>query len=228
MADRFYVSGPLVPGEYTLAGPEAHHLSAVCRAQPGDRVTLFNGDGHEYPAEVLGVGKKHVSLNILACEVVDRERSSPLELAVAMPKGDRGDVLVEKLTELGVTRLVPLLTERTVVQPKASRIEALRRAVIEASKQCGRNVLMEVTDPLSWRQYVTQADQPTARMLLHPSGAAMPGGNTAAVIAIGPEGGWTEAEVQMGIAAGWQVCSLGVRILRIETAAIAVAARIPG
>jgi 16S rRNA (uracil1498-N3)-methyltransferase len=159
---------------------------------------------------------------------VDRERLSSLELAVAMPKGDRGDVLVEKLTELGVTRLVPLLTERTVVQPKASRIEALRRAVVEASKQCGRNVLMEVTDPISWRQYVTQADQPSERMLLHPSGGAMPGANTAAVIAIGPEGGWTEAEVQMGIAAGWQVCSLGVRILRIETAAIAVAARIPG
>src|SRR4051812_18068883 len=134
MSDRFYTPQPLAPGEFVLDGAEAHHLAAVRRFAPGDRVTLFNGDGFDYPAEVVAVGKKSASLAVLDRLAADRELSFPLVVASAVPKGDRGDYLIEKLTELGVTRFVPLVTARSVVQPKSDKFA---RAVIEASKQCG-------------------------------------------------------------------------------------------
>src|SRR5262249_2482587 len=139
MADRFYTSDPLGAGEYTLHGAEAHHLAVVCRLGPGEQVILFNGDGYDYPAEILAVAKRAVVLNILRAEAADRELGRVLVVASALPKGDRTDFLVEKLTELGVTRFVPLITARSVVHPKESAVEKFRRAVIEASKQCGRN-----------------------------------------------------------------------------------------
>lgn len=123
MADRFFTPDALGPGEYALTGPEAHHLSAVRRFAPGDEVVLFNGDGHDYPAHVLSVGKRTVVLSVLAPVVVDRELPFPLVVGSALPKGDRADFLIEKLTELGVTRFVPLLTARAVVQPKPAVVE---------------------------------------------------------------------------------------------------------
>jgi 16S rRNA (uracil1498-N3)-methyltransferase len=106
-----------------------------------------------------------------------------------------------------------------VVEPKGARIENLRRAVIEASKQCGRNVLMRIDDPLPWAKFLA-ADWPGRRLILHPDGEA---GDWAGprTVAVGPEGGFTPAEVEM--AAGWQRLSLGPRVLRVETAAIAAA-----
>ena len=101
MADRFFVPHPPRIGEAVLTGPEAHHLAAVRRFAPGDKVTLFTGDGNEYPAEVLAVGKKQVTLNVLAAVPVGREVGFRLEVAAALPKGDRGDFLVEKLTTNG-------------------------------------------------------------------------------------------------------------------------------
>ena len=105
MADRFYTPDPLGPGEYVLAGPEAHHLAAVRRIAAGDRVTLFNGDGRDYPAVVVAADRKRTTLSVLAPVPAARELPVPLEVAAALPKGDRGDYLVEKLTELGVFEL---------------------------------------------------------------------------------------------------------------------------
>src|SRR5215218_8878796 len=121
MSDRFYTPDPLGPGEYVLSGPEAHHLAAVRRFGPGDRVVLFNGDGRDHPAEVVAPDRKRTLLNVLPAVAIDRELPFPLEVAAALPKGDRGDYLIEKLTELGMSRFTPLLTERTVVQPKEAR-----------------------------------------------------------------------------------------------------------
>lgn len=225
MSDRFFSPHPLRPGEVVLTGPEAHHLTAVRRFAPGDRVTLFTGDGNEYPAEILAAGKKQVTLAVLSADPVSRELGFRLEVAAAMPKGDRGDFLVEKLTELGVTRFVPLVTARTVVHPKESRVENLHRAVIEASKQCGRNVLMRVDPPTKWEAFLRAADLPAARYVLHPTGdAAAAGLGRDVVIAVGPEGGFTPDEVAAAAAAGWRPVSLGPRVLRVETAAVAAAA----
>src|SRR5262249_47518234 len=150
---RFYTPDPLGPGEYTLAGADAHHLAAVRRFAPDDRVILFNGDGREYPAEVVATGKRSVVLNVLGSQAIDRELGFPLVVGSALPKGDRADFLVEKLTELGVSRFVPLVTARSVVHPKESAVEKLTRAVIEASKQCGRNRLMAVDVPQRWEAF---------------------------------------------------------------------------
>lgn len=225
MSDRFYTPDALSPGEYSLTGPEAHHLSAVRRYQPGDRVTLFNGDGSEYPSEVLSVGKKSVALNILETLSVNRELPFPLVVASALPKGDRADFLIEKLTELGVTRFIPLLTARAVVQPKDSVVEKFGRTVIEASKQCGRNRLLTVDKPQPWRTIVQDASLPASRLVLHtgPGLSAVRAAGGCA-ITVGPEGGFTSDEIALALAHGWTVASLGARVLRVETAAIAAAA----
>lgn len=225
MADRFYTPDPLGPGEYALTGPEAHHLAAVRRFGPGDRVVLFNGDGCDYPAEVLSAGKRAVALLVSAPVPADRERPFPLVVASALPKGDRTDFLIEKLTELGATRFVPLVTARAVVRPKPAVVEKFERGVIEASKQCGRNVLMAIDPPQEWAAFVARADLPAARVVLHPgpdlAGLAAAGG---CAVAVGPEGGFAPDEVALALARGWRAASLGPRVLRVETAALAAAA----
>ena len=226
MADRFYTPDPLGPGEYILVGAEAHHLAAVRRLGPGQSVVLFNGDGHEYPAEILTTGKRAIVLNILRVQAADRERPFPLVVAAALPKGDRADFLLEKLIELGVTRFVPLVTARSVVHPKESVVAKFTRAVIEASKQCGRNRLMTIDPPQRWQTFVGRGDLPNARFLLHTAvgASALPRVVGPVAVAVGPEGGFTPEEVEQGLAAGWQVASLGPRTLRVETAAVAAAA----
>src|SRR5436305_13489202 len=103
MADRYHVEQPLSPGPFLLEGPEAHHLAAVCRVRPGQQVCLFNGDGHEYPAEVVATSKCNVALKVLSAASPRRELGFPLLVAVPLPRGDRAQFLVEKLTELGAT-----------------------------------------------------------------------------------------------------------------------------
>ena len=222
MSDRFFFDGPLGPGDVTLTGPEAHHLTTVRRHGPGAVVTLFNGDGREFPATVMEAGKKRVTLHVTRIETPDRELAFALHIASALPKGDRADFLIEKLTELGVTDFTPLITERSVVKADEARADKLRRAVIEASKQCGRNVLMRVHTPASWVEWCVR--QMGARFLAQPDGRLGTVRNAGAVtVAIGPEGGFTEPEVGAARAAGWELVSFGPRVLRVETAAVAAA-----
>ena len=222
MADRFYTPFPLATGDVSLDGPEAHHLVGVRRFAPGDRVVLFNGDGHDYPAEVVGVGKRSVTLAVADGVRVDRERPHELTVATALPKGDRADFLVEKLTELGVARFVPLVTARSVVQPKLTAVEKFERAVIEASKQCGRNRLMRVDPPQPWAQFLRRDDLPADRLVLHTADAGpLTPATGPRVVAVGPEGGFTPDEVAAAV--GWRTVSLGPRVLRVETAASAAA-----
>jgi 16S rRNA (uracil1498-N3)-methyltransferase len=230
MSDRFFTSEPLGPGEFVLDGSEAHHLATVRRFNPGDRVVLFNGNGNEYPSEIVAVQRKQVILQVLSTEPVNRELDFRLEIAAAMPKGDRGEFLVEKLVELGVARFTPLKTERTIVQPKESRLDKLQQVVIEASKQCGRNVLMAIAPLTEWTDLLTRLaseGRPVQRVILHPGGELLSSFSFGIPIlfAVGPEGGFTEAEVAAGLTAGWRAASFGQRILRVETAAIAAAAR---
>jgi 16S rRNA (uracil1498-N3)-methyltransferase len=226
MADRFFSPDPLGTGEHTLTGAEANHLAAVRRFGPGDLVTLFNGDGNDYPAEIVAANKRSVTLNILRVEPTKRELPFPLVIAAALPKGDRTDFLIEKLTELGVTRFVPLMTARAIVQPKASVVEKFTRAVIEASKQCGRNVLMAIDPPRLWDAFLAATDLPAARLLLHTESGlpALERGTGGVVVAIGPEGGFTPEEASSATTAGWRAVSLGPRVLRVETAAMIGAA----
>jgi 16S rRNA (uracil1498-N3)-methyltransferase len=224
MSERYYVDQPLTVGPVSIIGPEAHHLAVVCRVRAGDRVYLFNGDGRQYHATVAEAGKRGVRLDIDAVEAPSRELGIRLEVAAPLPKGDRGQFLIEKLTELGVTDFVPLRTERSVVHPKDT--EKLRRYVIEASKQSGRNVLMRVAPVTEWQAYASRGDQPGVRLLAHPGGEAIAGSErTDVTCAVGPEGGFTEEEVALAQGLGWRIVSLGPRTLRVETAALVLAAR---
>jgi 16S rRNA (uracil1498-N3)-methyltransferase len=226
MADRFYINCPLAPGPVTIDGPEAHHLSAVCRLRPGDAVCLFNGDGCEYPAEVSEIGKRSVVLVVQTIAAPNRELPFSLEIAVPLPKGDRAQFLIEKLTELGVTAFTPLQTARSVVHPRETKLDKLERYVIEASKQCGRNVLMKIGPLTMWANFVRREGLSERKIVAHPGEPANLSERTLladAVAAVGPEGGFTEDEVELARAAGWTAVGLGPRILRMETAAMVMA-----
>jgi len=228
MSERFYVSSPLQPGQVVLEGAEARHLATVCRLRAGDPVCLFNGDGCQYLSIVQEVGKRTITLLVLGVEAPQRELPFRLLVAAPLPKGDRAQFLIEKLTEFGTTCFVPLLTRRSVVQPRESTQEKLERWVIEASKQCGRNVLMEIARPEEWASYCRRDDLPLQRLLAHCGEDAASieqlRGKRDVAVAVGPEGGFTDEEVTLARQAGWQVVGLGPRILRVETAALALAA----
>jgi 16S rRNA (uracil1498-N3)-methyltransferase len=225
MAERFYVNCELKPGLVVLQGPEAHHLATVCRLRPGDAVCLFNGDGRQYPARVEEVGRRDVTLDVFAIESPQRELAFRLEVAAPLPRGDRAQFLLEKLTELGVASFVPLQTARSVVHPRETKLDKLQRHVIEASKQCGRNVLLDVRPLVEWADYCRSGELPGRRILGHPGGESKleSGAGRDTVVAVGPEGGFTDDEVAQAQEAGWSLVDLGPRILRVETAAIALA-----
>ncbi|MFO0883489.1 MAG: RsmE family RNA methyltransferase [Pirellulales bacterium] len=170
MSERFFVEQPIRGTTARLVDSEAQHLTRVMRASVGDEVTLFDGEGAEFTAEIERIEKQGVSLKILERHEPNRELPFELTLAVALPKGDRQKVLMEKGTELGVTRLVPLITKRGVAQPVDSALERLARQSIEAAKQCRRNRLMVVESPENAGDFFVKADASQARWIAHPGG----------------------------------------------------------
>jgi 16S rRNA (uracil1498-N3)-methyltransferase len=231
MSERFFIEPAITGDRATLTGSEVHHLASVMRAKVGDEVTLFDGSGLEFVGRIDSLKKDRCELTILRSEPVSREPAIAVIAGVALPKGDRQKWLVEKLTELGVSQLVPLLTSRGVVQPGDNTAARLRRGVIEASKQCGRNRLMEIAEPVAVADWFQQVPPDGPRLLADPQGEPLSHSNPVPAritFAIGPEGGFTPAEVTAACEAGWRRVSLGSSILRIETAAIALAARCIG
>ena len=230
-ADRFYCPR-FEPGRTSeLEGDEARHLSRVRRVAVGAEVEIFDGRGSSAIADVVRVGRDRVELLVRQLLPNDPAAGLRLTLATAIPKGDRFDWLIEKATELGVERVVPLITERSSVDPRSAKLDRLRRAIIEASKQCRRNQLMILDEPVPW-DWLTRVDSTTPhRWIAHPGGtsswveAPLVRGDRA-VVAIGPEGGFTDQEVEQARTAQWMIINLSATILRIETAAIAVAAHL--
>jgi len=228
MSRRYFSAAPLTGDHATLDGPEAHHLLHVLRAQPGAPVTLFDGSGYEFEAEITACRRSTVELAIAARRQVDRELPAPLVLGVPLPKGDRQRWLVEKAVELGVTRLVPLRTEHST-EHGARPAAKLERYVIEASKQCGRNRLMEITELRTWEQWLTlagesdQAPPNASKLVAHFTGQPLRSLDLGEIgptyAAVGPEGGFTDDEIAAAATAGWTLVRLGPRILRVETAA---------
>jgi 16S rRNA (uracil1498-N3)-methyltransferase len=223
LADRFFSPGLTTSGPVVLTGDEAHHLARVARREVGDVVEVFNGRGLGVRARVETLERARVVLSRLD-ELVEIRSSVSLTLYVAPPKGDRFDWIVEKATELGVVRLVPLKTERSVVDPRAGKLERLRRVVVEASKQCGRNRLMELEEPVGLAAaFAREGD--AIRLIAYQGGLAPeswpchPGGSFVA-LAVGPEGGWTDGERRLAAESGWQCIGLGPTRLRVETAAL--------
>lgn len=231
MADRYYSHTPISGEVAVLDGPEAHHLIHVMRAKPGTEVVLFDGSGAEFDAEIVRVGRSEVELAMHNSREVDRELPVEVTLAVALPKGDRQRWLIEKAVELGIARIVPLQTTRSVAKTTPQVLRRLQRTVIEASKQCGRNRLLEITPSQSWAELVAAGREVPVRILAHPHptsdcGSPKPVRSGVVTLAVGPEGGFTEAEVSLAVDAGWQAVAFGPRILRLETAAILLTAMV--
>lgn len=232
---RFFHSPLPLAGDVTLCDAEARHASNVLRLSVGAQVVLFDGLGGEASGTVATVHKRSVTVQLTARTDSDRELVQPLELVVALPRGDRQKTLVDGLVQLGVTRLTPLVCQRGVAQPSAAALERLERSVVESSKQCGRNRLMCITPPQTIAQVSQASAEPltTLSLFAHPYGAAtsiceattdLRSQITAARMAVGPEGGFSDAEASQWLEAGWQCVELGRRILRIEVAALQMAA----
>ncbi len=225
MPPRFYCPNLAQTSSPRLEGDEARHLSRACRIGPGELVELFDGHGLVHTAQVIAIDNKGVDIALLGQPLPERATLLPLVLAVAVPKSDRFDWLVEKATELGVSRLIPLIAERSVVDPRGQKLERLRRAIVEASKQCRRDRLMILERPTPWAE-VARSFAESIKFLADPQGARacewplIPPGHPA-ILAVGPEGGFTVSERESAVQWAWQPISLSANILRIETAALA-------
>lgn len=231
MPYRFYCPDLVEQGGVNLPESEVHHLIHVLRLQPNDLVEVFNGQGLAASCQITAVRKRDVQLQPRDYRR-DPAIAPAITIATAVPKGDRFDWLIEKITELGVTGLIPLTTKRSVVDPRASKLDKLRQTVIAACKQCGRNHLMSIAPVTSWDQFVKHVIPEHRVLIAHPQGQSisqmdvpLQEDSRPLLIAIGPEGGFSDDEIEQGSQAGAQLVHLGSRILRIETAAIALAAR---
>jgi len=229
-----YVDAPLAAGtRVTLEGGAASHVTRVLRLRVGEALTLFNGAGGEYAAGIEQVHDGGVAVTIGEQRAIERESPLTLTLAQGVSRGERMDLVVQKATELGVSGIVPLFTERSVVRLGAQQAERKlnhwRAITIAACEQSGRNRLPNVAPPLSLADWLRSgADRDGGRLLLSPAATAridaLPRPATSVTVLIGPEGGLTNAEQEAAVAAGFLPVRLGPRVLRTETAAIAALA----
>jgi len=233
MSYRFFTRSTPNNGKIMLEGEQARHAIQVMRFNLGDKIVLFDGTGTEYEAVIDQVEKKRLWLCVENQRFVPRGTRANITLAVALPKGDRQKVLVEKLVELGVARLIPLKSIRSVAVANEKVIQRLQKQVVEASKQCGRNRLMKIESEstidglpslLDPKALKLIADPYQGQSILDVSAQCLSEMPVEIVAAIGPEGGFDDGENGMSKELGFQPMRLGPSILRVETAAIAVAA----
>lgn len=234
-AHRFLVTD-LSGNAITVTGTDRHHAVDVLRLRVGDSVVVFDGKGLEVAAQIELISPDDMQLRLLETPAAVRRIAIPLTLAVAAPKGTRADWLVEKCAEFGVHRLAFIQTTRTVVQPGTGKLERWRRKAVEAAKQSGSSTIMTIdagkgiaeilnardqNEPAFFGATRSDAKSLTDRLLDFRSARDVPCGVTCF---IGPEGGWTDEEMSELTNANVVAVSLGPTVLRVETAAVAIAA----
>ena len=237
MSARFYAGVALVPGTFISLPEQAARHVQVLRLQPGERITLFNGQGElegEFEATVERMGRSDVDVTIGAFTATAREAARAIHLVVSMPANDRMDWLVEKATELGAASIQPVMSERSVLRLKAERADKKaahwRGIAMASSEQCGRNRVPLVHDVATLGDWLKKAallpvDAGT-RLLLSLRDGTQPlnqavAGTGALSFLSGPEGGLSPAEEAAALACGFSRVTLGPRILRAETAPLA-------
>ncbi|MBT5017831.1 MAG: 16S rRNA (uracil(1498)-N(3))-methyltransferase [Planctomicrobium sp.] len=230
MSDRFYIEAHWAE-TVTLAGSEAQHLAKVLRKKIGDVVELFDGRGQRAQATIEAISKRDVRLKLINEPTSTQPLIPNITLAVAPPKGDRFRWLIEKATELGVHKVIPIRTERSVVRPGETKLEKLRQTMIAACKQCGRDQFMEIDSVTEFGSLRDRADIPARKYFgaiptpdIECSNHNSSESRQDALICIGPEGGFCSQEVEELLEWGAIPLSVSPHVLRVETAAIATVA----
>jgi 16S rRNA (uracil1498-N3)-methyltransferase len=230
---RIYVDTPLAEG-MTLDLPQgtASHLAKVLRARGGEDIVLFNGDGREFTGSVHSVRGSRVQVTVAMAAHTERESPLAVTLVQCLPRGDRMDFIVQKATELGVRRIIPVLSQRSVVRlderQALAKVDHWRAVAAGACEQCGRNRLPDIDTPHKLLDYLGESPVNRIRLVLEPEAAdgrppLHPGEEPhkqGVDVAIGPEGGFAPEELEAFRLAGFTRLTLGPRILRTETAAV--------
>ena len=234
MSNRLFVSGALINGaEIELDGDRARYIGKVLRARVGDPISVFNGEGPEWPATITRISKTAVGLRLGDSIEAGTESSLKIHLVQGVSRGDRMDLVVQKATELGVKRITPVLTEYGVVKLNSDRAEKRRehwqKIANSACEQSGRTRLPLIDTPLPMKNWFGNKPEKVDTELIlvpgaHATLAETPAPATKVCVLIGPEGGFSESEYQDAAVSGFRTVSLGPRVLRTESAAIAALA----
>jgi 16S rRNA (uracil1498-N3)-methyltransferase len=229
---RVFLPPELLAGEsVTIEGEAQHYLTRVLRLERGDTLVVFDGQGTEIDARVEATSSRTTTLALGKRREV-RLTTAAITLLQAVPKGERMELVVQKATELGVVRIQPVVTSRSVVQPGADgRLKRWRTIAQEAARQCGRAEIPVIDEPRALGDALEeQIASPSARLLVWeaavgaPLRRALAGDEPAVTLLVGPEGGLSAPEAASAVAAGFRAVGLGPRILRSETAAIVAVA----
>lgn len=235
--NRFFVKkDDIADNTAIVSGEDVKHISRVLRMAPGDNVMLCDGEGYQYLAEIADISKEQVNLNILSAEKCAAEPAQRITLYQGLPKGDKMELIIQKCVELGISEIVPVAAERSVVKIKPGEFGSKRtryqRVAYEAAKQSGRGIIPVIADLAAFKSadmtrhdliIIAYEDEKgnTLKSLLR----ANPMAKDIAIV-IGPEGGLEKAEVDMLVQKGGAAVTLGPRILRTETAGMAALAMI--
>jgi len=230
----------LTSQEILIHGENAHYISSVLRVQTGDMLTIFDGQGNRYLCKINKIHKKEVIAEKVKTEMYSAESPILIVLAQGIPKGDKMDFIVQKSTEMGVKKIIPLITERSQVQHTA-KTERWRKIALSASQQSGREKIPDIEEAVNFKEFFNPPIPPLSK---GDEGGFLDKNHcgiifseeeknqtlkkvlkdfkeiTAIALLIGPEGGFSDTETKMAIEKGFIAASLGPRILRTETAAL--------
>ena len=229
---RVHVDAALTAGaRVTLAGAAAAHVRRVLRLEAGDALTLFNGDGADYPSRIAGFGRGAVEVAVEGRAPARAESPLAATLVQGIARAERMDLVVQKATELGVAAILPVAAARSVVkldrESRGRKLAHWRAIAVAACEQCGRARIPSIAEPVPLADLL-RGPAAGARLLLAPDAgpslAAAARGAPAVELLVGPEGGLEDGERDAALAAGFRACRLGPRVLRSETAAIAAVA----
>ncbi len=232
---RFYASSENFKNEtVALNFEQTRHLRDVLRLRPTENVRVFDGEGNEFSCEIETIEKKETILRIIEkVSPTAPESDLDLTLAVALLKGEKFDLVVQKAVELGVTKLVPINTKRADVKFAGAekKLERWRKIIVDATKQCGRAKLMQIEKPLEFKEFIIHSasrrfGEEKLVLFAERSGESFSTikAKQKIIAAVGSEGGWEESEIEAARKNGFQIVTLNGRILRAETAAISIAA----
>jgi len=233
---RFFIDAPLSLGEHSLPEAQAHYIGRVLRMAEGDALQVFDGSGMEFRGTLLEVGKKRVTVRLDESFAGQVESPLQIHLGQGLSRGERMDWAIQKATELGVSEITPIFSERCEVRLKDERADKRlmhwRQVAISACEQCGRSRVPLIHPPLLLADWVKET-QAELKLVLHPVAEPLVSHAKPASLAflIGPEGGLSDAEVEQAHGAGFLPARLGPRVLRTETApvvALAVAQQLWG